>query len=70
MVFLAFFKKNKERKDREGAFVNIGEFIEFKGSVLEFLENGRTRESQNPQKIAKYQAVLQGVPFMGVQVLR
>ena len=37
----------------QGAFVKIGDFIKFKGFLVEFLENRRSWEKQNPQKIAR-----------------
>ena len=36
-----------------GVFVKIGDFVKYKGFLVEFLENRRPRENQNPQKIAR-----------------
>ena len=41
----------KRQVDLQGVFVKIGDFIKFKGLLVEFLENKRSWENQKPQKI-------------------
>ena len=37
----------------QGVFVKIGDFLQFRGFPVEFLENRRSTENQKPQKIAR-----------------
>ena len=37
----------------QGVFVKIGDFVKFKGFLVEFLQSRRSSENQSPQKIAK-----------------
>ena len=47
----------------QGAFVKIGDFIKFKGSLVEFLENRRSWENQKPPENHQKSGLFWASPF-------
>ena len=47
----------------QGAFAKFGDFIKFKGFLVEFLENGRSSENQKPPENRQKSGLFWASPF-------
>ena len=60
----------QRRVDLQGVFVKIGDFLKFKGFLVEFLENRRSWENQKPPANRQKSGLFWASPFTMHLVLR